>query len=163
MKGTKARRHEGSNGLAFVFVAIVSFISPAYADDISLPLNGYFHSGRAMPVKWSVSESSAVIEISASDAVTTRLICSGRPPGIVPWIAVDPNAGHLLWRSSSGAAGEISGLHPLDESDCLVATTLANDAGVARSSPIAGSSPFISMRKNCGLRRWRGRPWTRSF
>lgn len=79
MTGTKARRHEGTKWVAFVFVAVISILTRAYADDISLPLRGYFHPGRAMPVKWNVSEPTAsgtVIQLSASDAVTTRLVLS---------------------------------------------------------------------------------------
>jgi len=118
---------------AFVFVAIISIFNWCYADDISLPLGGYFHPGRAMPVKWNVSESAAsdeIIQLSASDAVTTRLVLSGNPRGIMPWIAVDPNVGHLRWRFPSGSAGEVSDLHPLDESDFLVGDFLADDSGI---------------------------------
>ena len=85
-------------------------------------------------MKWDVSTSAhpgGDIEISALDAVTTHLNFSDKPRGIMPWIAIDPNVGELHWRSFSGLAGEISGLHPLDESDCLVGDALTNDSPVA--------------------------------
>ena len=123
--------------VAFVFVAIFSVFSQTCADDVSLPLGGYFHPGRAMPVKWNVTapeSPDATVQISASDAITTY-ISSNNPHGIAPWIAIDPNAGNLHWRSSSGAAGEISGLHPLDESDFLVGTTDAGDPHLSALFP----------------------------
>jgi hypothetical protein len=153
MKGTKdfdklsrgARRHpegwgpcSGTKSAAFVLVAIISIFTRAYADDISLPLEGYFHPGRAMPVKWNVSESvtsGETIQLSASDAVTTQLALSSNPRGIMPWIAVGANVGNLLWRFSSGTTGEMSDLHPLDESDCLVGDFLADDSGIGAIFP----------------------------
>ena len=128
----------GTKWAALVFVAIISGVAQSYADDISLPLGGYFHPGRAMPVKWNVSEpptSGGAIQLSASDAITTRLVLSGDPRGIVPWIAVDPNVRALHWRFPSGATGEISDLHPLDESDCLVGDFLADDSSLAAFFP----------------------------
>jgi hypothetical protein len=133
MKGVK-----GLIAKVFAFVAIISIFTRAYADDVSLPLGGYFHPGRAMPVRWSVSPPegvSATFQVSASDAVTTRLVLSGNLRGIMPWIAVDPNVGRLLWRFPSGAAGEISDLHPLDESDCLVGDFLADDSRIGALFP----------------------------
>lgn len=133
MKGTK-----GVIAEAFVFIAIISIFTPANADDISLPLRGYFHPGRAMPVKWSVSGAAATggaIQLSASDAVTTRLALSDNPRGIMPWTAVDPNVRNLRWQFPSGATGEISGLHPVDESDCLAGDFLTDDSGVGALFP----------------------------
>ena len=109
-----------------------------YADDVSLPLHGYFRPGRAMPVRWNVSgvaATGAEIQLSASNAVTTRLVFSGNLRGIMPWIAVDSNVRGLLWRFPSGAAGEISDLHPLDESDCLVGEAAADDSGIGALFP----------------------------
>lgn len=53
----------------------------------------------------------------------------------MPWIAVDSNVRGLLWRFPSGAAGEISDLHPLDESDCLVGEAAADDSGIGALFP----------------------------
>jgi hypothetical protein len=133
MKGTMA-----AIAKVFVFVAIISVAAQTYADDVSLPLRGYFHPGRAMPVKWNVSDAFAAgeaIQVSAADAVTTRILLSDKPRGIMPWIAINSNVHNLLWQSSSGATGEISDLHPLDESDCLVGNVLADDSGIEKFFP----------------------------
>jgi len=123
---------------ALALLAVISIFTPVHADDISLPLGGYFHPGRAMPVRWNVSPSAAIgssLQLFASDAITSRLIWSGNPRGILPWIPVDANVDTLHWRAPSGTAGEISGLHPMDDSDFLVGVALPENSDIGALFP----------------------------
>jgi len=132
VSGRKAR-------LASIVLVVFGVMSArVYADNISLPLDGYFHPGRAMPVRWDAARWGAApgtLELSAPGAITTQINWTGNPRGIVPWLAVDANAGNIRWRSPSREAREISGLRPLDDSDWLVGTTLPNDLDTSALFP----------------------------
>lgn len=90
------------------------------ADALSLPLEGYFHPGRAMPVKWDVGDSGSDFAISAPRAITTRVHPADNPWGVFPWIVFAPDSGAIS-RQSLGP------LQPLEESDLLVINTIAQD------------------------------------
>jgi hypothetical protein len=117
--------------LASIVLFVLAVISArVHADNISLPLAGYFHPGRAMPVKWDAAGWGAApgsLELSAPGAITTQINWTGNPRGIVPWIAVDASVANIHWRSPTGEARDISRLRPLEDSDWLVGTTLPDD------------------------------------
>lgn len=113
------------------FIAIISICVQVRADEISLPLGGYYHPGRAMPISWTASTAS--IQFFASDAVTTQLDCANTPRGIVPFLILDPKASQISWRSSA-ASGQVP-VHPLDGSDCLIVDTLAKSPDVIALFP----------------------------
>ncbi|MGD0767204.1 MAG: hypothetical protein ABSB42_03170 [Tepidisphaeraceae bacterium] len=95
------------------------------ASALSLPLNGYFHPGRAMPVRW---ENSQTVQLSASGAITTHLETVDRPRGVFPWIVIGPNVANVSDRT-------FPPLHPLEDSDCLVADAVANDSDAGSLFP----------------------------
>jgi hypothetical protein len=95
------------------------------ANALSLPLRGYFHPGRAMPVRW---EDSQAIQLSASGAITTRLETIGQPRGVFPWIVIGPNVADVSDRT-------LSPLHPLEDSDCLVADAVSDDSDAGSLFP----------------------------
>jgi hypothetical protein len=88
------------------------------ANALSLPLDGYFHPGRAMPVRW---EDAQTVQLSASGAITTRLETIDQPRGVFPWIVIGPNVANVSDRT-------LPPLHPLEDSDCLVADAVSNDS-----------------------------------
>jgi hypothetical protein len=99
---------------------------PARGDTLTLPLSGYFHPGRAMPVQWDGS-SSGIIQLSASGAITSRVQTAGARRGIFPWLVFDQNA--VVTRA------DFPPLHPLDDSDRLVASTFDDDSFAAALFP----------------------------
>jgi hypothetical protein len=88
------------------------------ANALSLPLQGYFHPGRAMPVRW---EDSQAVQLSASGSITTHLEAVDQSRGIFPWIVIAPNVADVSDRT-------LPPLHPLEDSDCLVADAVSNDS-----------------------------------
>jgi hypothetical protein len=102
----------------FLLAVCLLWARTVRADPLSLPLHGYFHPGRAMPVKWDGGQ---MAELSASGAITTRMPAPQNPRGIFPWIVARADASH----ASSAALGP---LHPLEDSDCLVADAVGNDS-----------------------------------
>ena len=114
---------KGMNGKsANLVLAILSFLCiTVRGDTLSLPLKGYFHPGRAMPVQWDTSTGN--IQLSASGAITSRVQTAGNPHGVFPWLVIDQIA------AASGA--NLPPLHPLEDSDCLVASTLDDDSPAA--------------------------------
>ncbi len=70
-----------------------------------------------MPVQWDYS--TGIIQLSASGAITSRVQTSGNVHGIFPWLVIDPNA--------VGSVAGLPALHPLEDSDFLVASVLDDD------------------------------------
>jgi hypothetical protein len=103
---------------AAAFVFLLAACCVCRAGGLSLPLDGYFHPGRAMPVRWEGSQS---IELSAPGAITTRVESSDQSHGIFPWIATDLNVANT-------SIGTLPPLHPLDESDVLLAIVGQGDS-----------------------------------
>ncbi len=110
----------------------------ARGDTFSLPLKGYFHPGRAMPVRWDISSAnslSGIIQLSASGAITSRVQPAGKPRGIFPWLVIDPNSHDVRWQSPAGSEAIFPALHPLEDSDCLVASTVDEDSAAGDLFP----------------------------
>jgi hypothetical protein len=95
------------------------------ADSLSLPLDGYFHPGRAMPVSWQDSQS---IQLSAKGAITTRVDSVAQSGGVFPWIVIGSNVGDVSDR-------DLPPLHALDESDALVASVGEDDSEIPALFP----------------------------
>jgi hypothetical protein len=111
-----------------IFVAIFVGLLGARADALSLPLEGYFHPGRAMPVKWDVGDSGSNIEISEPGAIASRARPGGNPWGVFPWIVVQGNSGEI------GPRG-LGLLKPVEESDLIVVNTITQDVDVTELFP----------------------------
>jgi hypothetical protein len=146
MRGAKARRHAGTKGRAvgggFCLAAILFICASVSADSLSLPLKGYFHPGRAMPVRWEISSRLAGgdIDLSATNAITSRVQWTGSARGIFPWLVIDRSAGDIRCRLPDGS-GNFPVLHPLEDSDFLVASTLEDDSAAAPL--LAGRHPIV--------------------
>jgi hypothetical protein len=93
----------------------------AFAQSLSLPLQGYYHPGRAMPVQWQSPAAGGAIQLSTPGAVTTRIDSIGNTRGIFPWLIIDSNVGEVSDRT-------LPPLRPLDDNDSLVVDTLDNDS-----------------------------------
>jgi hypothetical protein len=106
-------------------VLLLLLCVPARGQTLSLPLKGYFHPGRAMPVQWDTS--TETIQLSAPGAITSCVQTAGNPHGVFPWLLIDQN--------TSSSAATLPPLHPLEDSDCLVASTLNDDSPAAPLFP----------------------------
>jgi|GEM_PF-1445713 len=147
MRGTKALRqaqgrHEGTKGksasLSLILIILNCLCLDARGDTLSLPLKGYFHPGRAMPVQWDISSansSSGIIQLSAWGAITSRVQTAGNPRGIFPWLVIDQNARDARWQSPAVSEAIFPALHPLEDSDCLVASTVDKDSAASELFP----------------------------
>jgi hypothetical protein len=111
-----------------LFLLVMAAMCPcdvANADSLSLPLGGYFHPGRAMPVSWRDSQS---IQLSAVGAITTRVSSIAQSRGIFPWIVSGSSVSDVSGR-------DLAPLHALDESDALVASAGEDDLEIAALFP----------------------------
>ena len=117
-------------GCIQLFIILISIANPACADELSLPLAGYFHPGRAMPIRWRGTQSGE-LKIS-SDGIATRATSSG---GVFPTIIINPDTRELHWTSPSESTGEITYLHPLSDSDFLIGNTLPASVSLAAIFP----------------------------
>ena len=116
--------------LGFSFLVFhFSLQHSARADDsITLPLNGYYHPGRYMPVHVAMAprnadENEVKLSAPAGGSVWTNLRFDGGPVDtVVPWMAVDPRAQQLSWYVFPRQGGETldTPLKPLGEHDRLV-------------------------------------------
>ncbi|HEY1922979.1 MAG TPA: hypothetical protein VGG44_09550 [Tepidisphaeraceae bacterium] len=79
-----------------------------------------------MPIQWDQS-SVATIELSATGAITSRVQAAGNPNGIFPWLVIDQNPANI--------SKQLPPLHPLDDSDCLIASTLEDDSPASSLFP----------------------------
>jgi hypothetical protein len=121
MKGAQGK----SVGLLLILTILNCICISARGDTLSLPLKGYFHPGRAMPVQWDTS--TETIQLSVSGAITSRVQTAGNPHGVFPWLVIDQN--------TSGSTADLPPLHPLEDSDCLIASTLDDDSSAASLFP----------------------------
>lgn len=113
-------------------------------DTLTLPLQGYFHPGRAMPVQWDLSAANASIDLSADGAMSVRMDRVGSSVGVLPWLAVEDNVGNIRWRAGgAAAAGFDRPPHALDDSDRLVATNV-DDSSLLKD--MLGSSRVVPIR-----------------
>jgi hypothetical protein len=107
------------------------------ADTLSLPLQGYFHPGRAMPVAWEMARPASV-EVWADGAVRTH-VESANPRGILPLLTVDRDLGEVHWRIDGAAPQRADWtLHPLEDYQHLVASE-THDAKLERQLFSGGS------------------------
>jgi hypothetical protein len=111
-----------------IFPPIFLLIFATTAHALSLPLQGYYHPGRAMPVKWDVPDSGSDIQISAPGAIVSRAHPAGNPWGLFPWIVYTATPGPTS-HASLGA------LQPLDPSDLLVIDLIAEEADPSELFP----------------------------
>lgn len=135
---------ENANFLCILCVLCVLCVRDVRANNVSLPLKGYFHPGRAMPVRWDISSgnsSGGIIHLSASGAIAARVQWTGNPHGVFPWLVIDPNVRDVRWRLPDGSAGDFPSLHPLEDSDWLVASSLDDDSAAA--ALFAGRHPIV--------------------
>jgi hypothetical protein len=114
-----------------VLISIL-FSGISRADSLSLPLEGYFHPGRAMPVMWERGQSSggsSILEISANGAITSRVNLSDSLRGIFPWLAITGDLREIHWRMAGAGGSDLgSPLHPLENSDRLIGLAAAEDS-----------------------------------
>jgi hypothetical protein len=128
----KARTHFFSASLrlcvSLFFLLIFWFGNGVRAQSLSYPLQGYYHPGRAMPVRWDSPSAGGSIELSAVGAITTRVNSTSQARGIIPFIVVDPNPRQVSDRS-------LAPLRALESTDVLLASTLDNDSAPASFFP----------------------------
>jgi len=118
--------------------------SPCRADRLLLPLQGYFHPGRAMPVQWDLPGANASIDLSADGAMSVRVDRVSSSVGVLPWLAVEDDVGNVRWRAGgAAAAGFDRPLHALDDSDRLVGTNV-DDPSLLKD--LFGSSRVVPIR-----------------
>jgi hypothetical protein len=94
--------------------------SQASADSLEFPLHGYFHPGRAMPVQWDMAHPGAKIQLSADNAITSAVSTGDNSQGVFPWLVINSNAQNV---NASLPIALNESLHPLDESERLIAST----------------------------------------
>jgi hypothetical protein len=110
----------------------IAFLSAIYlsgicaGDSLTLPLEGYFHPGRGMPVRWEFSQSPAPdsdIVLSGEGAITTRVSAIESSAGIFPWLILQPDVNQI--RAQAPAENETfpQPLHPLSDAQKLVGVT----------------------------------------
>jgi hypothetical protein len=111
-------------------VAISLCLIPALAmaDSLSLPLHGYFHPGRAMPVRWNISRPGE-IDLSANDAMGVNLPTPATLMGTFPFLVVADAPQNLHWQTPDGSGNDFSTWHPLDDATLLIGIT-TDDPGV---------------------------------
>jgi hypothetical protein len=97
-----------------------------FAQNLTLPLHGYFHAGRGMPVGADFS-GGGVVEISGEGAITSRAVGEAGGHVVFPFLAIDARV------RATGLE-----LHGLEDSDCLV-----GDGG---DDPAAAGEIFSSAR-----------------
>jgi hypothetical protein len=104
----------GAVFLSFVVVSIL-ITSAARATSVSLPLGGYYHPGRYIPVRFDV-ETESSFTISADGAVTTTAEYGGH--GVVPFLVERSTTASAHWTTRYGS-GDLP-LHPLQADQLLV-------------------------------------------
>jgi hypothetical protein len=120
------------------------------ADELTLPLQGYFHPGRAMPVRWDFSQpppSGSQIILTGDGAITSRVSGISLSQGIFPWLAIRPNINQIRAQTPGGAESLAQPLHPLADAQRLVgvAGDVAGDDLSAAAALFSGES-VVSIR-----------------
>jgi hypothetical protein len=110
--------------LPVIIAAIFLTAAVSRAQTLSLPLHGYFHPGRAMPVACDFSGSPGSANISGQGAITTRIFSVTGTRAIVPFLAFDPEAHSATFD-----------LHALDDSDLLIAAAQDDLSAAPRLFP----------------------------
>ncbi len=80
-----------------------------------------------MPIEWKNLSASGTIQLSAKGAITSRIQTTGNTHGIFPWLVID--------QYPTDASATLPPLHPLEDSDCLIASTLEDDSIAATLFP----------------------------
>jgi hypothetical protein len=117
----------------FAFLIAGLFANICAADALTLPLQGYFHPGRAMPVRWEFSQSppgGSEIILSGDGAVTSRVSQIALPEGIFPWMVLQADVNHIRAQTPAGVETISQPLHPLTDAQKLVGVA-GNDVAAA--------------------------------
>ncbi len=119
-------RKHGRAARATIFLSMLLLSTVAHADAIHLPLNGYYHPGRWMPVEWE-SSGSLAIRIFSTDAITTE-ISNPSPHGVAPFLACTP-VRSIQWQLGK-ASGQIDAenLHALSPAEKIVGLCVDDDS-----------------------------------
>ena len=80
-----------------------------------------------MPIEWNNLSASGTIQLSATGAIASRIQTTGNPHGVFPWLVID--------QYPTNASATLPPLHPLEDSDCLIASTLEDDSPAATLFP----------------------------
>jgi hypothetical protein len=112
----------GSDAKAIVLtlLSLLIFNCQTNAQPLYLPLEGFYHPGRAMPVRWDAPLAGGSLALSATGAVTTRILSLAQPHGAFPWLAINSNITNV-------SNPHLPPLHPLADDDLLIINTLPND------------------------------------
>jgi hypothetical protein len=112
--------------LVLIFALGALEFSASASDSVTLPLQGYCHPGRYMPVTVGVTPKTSdesTVGVFSPGAVGTYIRCAGeRIEATVPWMPVDDRARRVLV-SIPGQAGELQAaeaLKPLSEHERLI-------------------------------------------
>ncbi|MDP9174774.1 MAG: hypothetical protein M3O30_13055 [Planctomycetota bacterium] len=102
------------------------------ADSVHLPLYGYFHPGRAMPVQWDRAQRStddAVIDLSADGAIGAHVRIGDSMHGTFAWLVVSDDPHNVQLRIAGGSETSLNApLHPLEVENRLIASAGADDS-----------------------------------
>lgn len=103
----------------------------ARADSLRLPLEGFYHPGRAMPVMWDRAQNSpgdGMIELAADGAISTRVNAAGSFHGVFPWLVALGETRDVRWRFSAARGNDLgAALHPVESNERLVGMALDDD------------------------------------
>ena len=103
----------------FLATLVLLFASAARGEvSASLPLHGYFRSGRFMPVRLQVRDMNASVVIEGDGAASTEYRAQGNSDVVVPWLPLLATVGspHI-----KGGVGSDVALHALTDDERLVA------------------------------------------
>jgi len=131
-----------SGAPAVAMMLALAMPSLCRADSLSLPLQGYFHPGRAMPVAWEISHP-ASLEITADEAIRCR-VESGNTRGIAAILTLDRDLGDIQWRTSGASPQRAQlALHPVEDSQYLVASETDDPALTHQLFPGRSIVPIV--------------------
>jgi hypothetical protein len=118
--------------LALIPAFLFLIAQAAAAQNFSLPLNGYFHPGRAMPIACDFFGSAGSAKLSGDGAITTQIFSVTGAKAIVPYLTFDPEAhsGNLQLRA-------------LEDSQLLIADAAEDPAAAAR---LFAGKPTVTIR-----------------
>jgi len=105
-----------------IFASILILLIPtlAMADSLSLPLQGYFHPGRAMPVRWDLSRVGE-IDLTADDAMGVTVPTPAALTGTFPFLVIADAPQNLHWQTPAASGNDLfSPWHPLNDATLLI-------------------------------------------